>query len=331
MRWKLAIVGFLVATLAVVAVPAEAQGTPTPSPSPSPVTEEPDPSFFDVGGRMRSAISGWFSDLVGAALDPVFELLGKTVFSTPEVHRNDRVGDLWRFSIGVANATLVMFVLAGAAVIMTTGGLDLRLTAKEVLPRLLAAGTAANLSWLLIGEMISISNALSAAIFGSIDAEAVGTRMAESLFTGSFPNPFLALLALVVVVLAVLVIVAYVVRVAVLVILAAAAPLMLVTHSLPQTEIWARAWWRSALALLTVPVAQAFLIVAAFKVFLSGDGLLGLTPGGLIDLLVIGCILFLLFKIPFWALNLALGGAASTAWRRVKGVAATASKAAAAA
>ena len=280
---------------------------------------------------MRRSISEWFADLVAAALQPVFELLGQTVLATPSIHSHDRITDLWRLSLGIADAALVVFVLFGAGLVIVDSGSGMKLQAKEALPRLLAGGAAANLSLVILREMTEISNGLSRGIMGSLTSDAVAAHMADKLMSGAFDNPFVALLALFVIVLAILVAVAYVMRVAILVVLTAAAPLLLITHVLPQTESWARLWWRGTLALLAVPVAQSFLVVAGFQVFLSGDGLLGLSSGGLVDLLIIGCILYLLFKVPFWGLDVAMSGAGSATWRKTKHYAQVAARTAVAA
>jgi len=311
--------------------------TPAPSASPTPGLEEPSkPPFWDVIGRVRYAISQWFSDLVTAALRPVFDLLGRTVFATPMLPDNARVGELWRFSLGIADAALLLFVLAGAAIVTSGGGgFSSQLTAKELLPRLLLAAGAANISLLLLRQMITFSNALSRAMLGAaFDPADASGRMSAMLASAALGNPFLALFALAVVILAILVVISYVIRIAALVILATGAPLMLVGHALPQSEGFARAWWRAIIALLAAPVLQSLLLAAAFRVFLTGDGVLGLPMGsGLIDLLVVGCLLYLLYKIPFWALNLALSGSGSRAWvqakRTGKAAAAAATKAAA--
>ena len=318
-------------TVTIVASPVSAQQTQPPAtPGPAPtqtVTPTQTPSLFDIGGRIQSAISEWFSGLVASALQPVFDLLGRTVFSTPALSDHARIRDLWRFCLGVADALLLIMVLAGAGMVTVNGGISVQLTAKELIPRVLLAAAVANLSLLFLGVAISFSNALARGMLGSIDADAVAKKMTEVLFGGGFLNPFYSILALALVVLAVLVAVAYVLRIAILVVLASAAPLMLITHALPQSENWARLWWRAVIASLVAPVAQALLLSIAFRIFLSGDGLLGLSGGGLIDLLVIGCVLYLLFKIPFWALNAALGGAGSSAWTSTKRYAGVAAKA----
>ena len=321
----------LVAVLAGLAAPAVAQtpepsptstATPSPSPSPSDEFEEPNrPPFWDIVGRVRYAISQWFADLVTSALKPVFDLLGRTVFSTPMLPDNARVVELWRFSLGIADATLLLFVLAGAAIVMSGGGgLSSQLTAKELLPRLLLAAGAANISLLLLSTIINLSNALARAMLGAaFDPGEASAQMSAMLAAAALGNPFLALFALAVVVLGILVVIAYVVRIAALVILTTGAPLMLVGHALPQTEGIARTWWRATLAFLAAPVLQSLLLAAAFRIFLSGGGALGLPVGsGLIDLLVVGTLLYMLYKIPFWALNVALSGAGSRAWGRAK-------------
>ncbi|MGQ0680250.1 MAG: hypothetical protein ACT4OM_11475 [Actinomycetota bacterium] len=303
--------------------PATPEASPTPQMSTGP-GEQPAP--WNLEGRMRRSISEWFADLVAAALAPVFDLLGQTVLATPLIHSHDRITDLWKLSLGIADAALVVFVLFGAGLVIVDSGTGMKLRAKEALPRLLAGAAAANLSLVILRQMTEISNGLSRGIMGSLTSESVAAGMADKLMHGAFHNPFLALLGLFIIVLAILVAVAYVMRIAILVVLTAAAPLLLVTHVLPQTENWARLWWRATLALLAVPVAQSFLVVAGFQVFLSGDGLLGLSSGGLVDLLVIGCILYLLFKVPFWGLDVAMSGAGSATWRKTKHLATVAAK-----
>ncbi|MGH8308545.1 MAG: conjugal transfer protein TrbL family protein, partial [Steroidobacteraceae bacterium] len=247
------------------------QASPTTSPTPD-FQEPKKPGFFDVVGRVRYAISQWFAGLVTAALRPVFDLLGRTVFSTPSLNANGRVVDLWRFSLGIADAGLLLFVLAGAGIVMGGSGLVSQMTAKELLPRLVLAAGAANVSLLLLGQLIGISNALSRAMLGSaLDPGDVSARMINMLGTAAIANPFLALFALAVIVLGILVVIAYVVRIAALVLLATGAPLMLAGHALPQTEGVARMWWRATLAFLVAPVIQSMLLAAAFRIFLTGD------------------------------------------------------------
>jgi hypothetical protein len=297
--------------------PTEAP-SPTPSPEPPPNEDfpEPDkPGLFDLIGKVRYAISQWFSNLVTSALRPVFDFLGRTVFSTPPLADNDRIAQLWGFSLAIADALLLLLLLVGAGLVTVGGGLGSQLTAKELLPRLVVAAIAANVSLLLLRQMIAFSNALSAAVLGaSLEPSEVARLMIQLLANAALQNPFLALLGLAVIVLAILVVITYIIRVAALVVLAAAAPLLLIGHTLPQTERYARAWWRAVLALLLAPVAQSLLLAAAFRVLLTSEGVLGLPIGsGFIDILVVGTLLYFLFKVPFWMLHAAFSGAESRA------------------
>lgn len=308
---------FFVAWTVVSPIPAHAQEDDTTS-SP-PVTSDEQPPPWDVAGRARAGINSWFTDLLASALDPILSLLGKTILATPQVGEHPRVRDLWRFSLVVADAALVLFVLVGSGIVMT-GGLTSQVTMKELLPRLVVAAAAANLSLLIAGQLISFANALSLAILGTATAPSeFSTGISERIFLGGSMGPLFLIMAVVVLVFAILVIVAYIVRVAVLVILLSGAPFLLIAHALPQTEHVARVWWRLVIGMIAAPVAQAFLLAAAVRVFLSGEGILGFADGSqLIDLLVIGCLLYLLWRIPIWTINAALRGAGSRAWTAAK-------------
>jgi hypothetical protein len=302
--------------------------TPEPSPSEDPFPEPEKPGFFDLIGRIRYAISQWFSNLVTSALRPVFDFLGGTVFSTPDVASNDRIVQLWGISLAIADALLLLFLLFGAGLVTAGGGLSSQLTAKELLPRLLVAAIAANVSLIVLGYLIDLSNALSRGVLGSLSPSEVSRLMVRSLSNAALGNPFLALLALALIVFGILVIITYVIRAAALVVLTAAAPLLLVCHALPQTEGYAQQWWRAILALLVAPVAQSLLLAAAFRVMLSGTGVLGLPIGsGFIDILVIGTLLYFLFKVPFWMLKAAFSNAGSKAILQVKRAGRAAAKA----
>jgi hypothetical protein len=297
--------------------------SPTPSPEPPPNEDfpEPDkPGLFDLIGKVRYAISQWFSNLVTSALRPVFDFFGRTVFSTPPLADNDRIAQLWGFSLAIADALLLLLLLVGAGLVTVGGGLGSQLTAKELLPRLVVAAIAANVSLLLLRQMIALSNAISAAVLGaSLEPTDVARLMIRLLANAALLNPFLALLGLAVIVLAILVVITYIIRVAALVVLAAAAPLLLIGHTLPQTERYARAWWRAVLALLVAPIAQSLLLAAAFRVMMTSEGVLGLPIGsGFIDILVIGTLLYFLFKVPFWMLHAAFSGAESRALVQAK-------------
>ena len=301
--------------------PAVAQSQPTPTPSPTagePSQDDAKAPPWDVAGRAEDAINSWIRGLVVSALEPVLRFLGRSILATPRLDGNARVRELWKFSLGVANAALVIFVLVGGGIV-SVGGLSSQLTLKELLPRVFVAGIAVNFGLLLAGQLIDVTNALTLALLGAAaDSSDPSSQIGERIYGAGTQSPLFLIFALAVVVLAVLVLVSYVIRVAVLVVLLAGGPLFLMTYALPQTDHVARTWWRLLMAMIASPIIQALILTAAVKVFLSGDGVLGLTPGGLIDLLVIGCLLYLLYRIPLWTINVALRGAGSRAWGAAK-------------
>jgi hypothetical protein len=103
----------------------------------------------------------------------------------------------------------------------------------------------------------------------------------------------------------------YFVRIAVTVLLIAAAPLALACHAFPPIDAVARLWWRALGAVLAIQVGQGLVFAAAVRVFLSGDGpdVFGLAgASGLVNLLVCAALLYILVRIPVWALRAVFTG-----------------------
>lgn len=268
-------------------------------------------------GGVSAAITAWLKDLISSALSPVFDVFARTLFSTPEIDGSERLLTLWRMSLALADAALVVLGVAGGGLVIVDGGVGAHLTAKEALPRLLGAALAANLSLIAVSQMRALSNGVSFAVLGIGGGPgSVADDMSE-LVAASLTSPFLALVGVVVIALGVAVVAAYVLRVAAVALLVAAAPLFLVCHALPHSEHFAHTWWRATMAALLVPVAQSFVITAALEVLSDGE-LLGMSSSALIDLLVVSCLLYLLFKIPVLAAKVALPGVGARAWQRAR-------------
>lgn len=275
--------------------------------------------FFSVSCHITQAIDGWFAGLVTSALNPTLALLGRSVLATPRL-TTGRVADLWGVAAGIANAVVVLLVLAGGAIVMGHETLQTRYGAKEIAPRIVVALVAANASLAIVGEAIPIANALSQALLGPgvdpADAGAALSRLVNaSVASGGI---FLVFVGLVAAVLAVVLLATYVIRVALLVLLVAGAPLMLICHALPQTEGAARLWWRAVAGLFAIQLGQSLVLITALRVFLASNGhaALGLSAGGgLVDMLVATCLLWVLVRIPAWVARAAFG-----AGRRSSGV-----------
>jgi hypothetical protein len=263
-------------------------------------------------------MNGWLRELAARAIGPAVDLAARSVLATPDLTSpRGRVAELWRLSASLANGSYVLLVTAGGVLLLTNESLQTRYAVKDVAPRLVVGMVAANTSLWLVGSGIELANALSRALLGpGVDpAQAEATLRAVLVFPLDNADLLLLLAVLVVVVLAVVLAASYVVRVAVLVVLIVAGPLALAGHGLPQTEALARWWWRATTACLAVPVAQSLALSCALRVFFhtDTDQLLRLGGARLVDLLVAGCLLWLLARIPAWATRLVFAGRPSTA------------------
>ena len=269
-------------------------------------------AFWDVGGQISSAIDSWFRGLALDALNPMLDLVGKTVLSTPQLASNAQVAGLWQISLIAADGLLVLFVLVAAGLAMSHETMQTRNALKDLIRRLAFAGIVINASLTLCGQLIEITNALAAAFLGDGATAAASTASLQNFVVGALSGGgiFVILLGLACAVAAVALVILYLLRAAIVVVLIGAAPLLLLCHLFPQTEGLAHLWWRAISACFAVQVAQALVLAAAVRVFFapSGGGL-GLTvSGSVINLLLCLCLLFVLVKIPFWAKQLAFGG-----------------------
>jgi hypothetical protein len=274
---------------------------------------QPSPGLFDITGHIEAAIDDWFRSLVTDALDPVLTLLGHTLLATPNVTAQSRVGQLWRMTEGIADAFLVLFILAGGAIVMGHETLQTRTALRDVLPRIVAAAVAVNASLGLAGLAITTADSLSAAVLGQGVDAANAAVVLRQLVLGSLASGgiFVVLLGGVVAVLAVVLLATYVVRLALVILLVVAAPICLVCHALPQTEGLAKLWWRAFAGTLAVQVAQSLVLITALRVFLASGGPANLgiaSTGGVVDLLVSACLCWVLVKIPGWVSRVVFSG-----------------------
>jgi hypothetical protein len=297
-------------------VPPTTAGSRSKVPFPAPPA--PAPGLFDVAGRIRAVINGWLRDLVAAAIDPAVDLAARSVLATPNLAApGGRVRELWVLSAGLANAGYVLLVCAGGVLLMTNETLQTRYAIKDAAPRLVVGLVASNTSLLVVDAGIEVANALSRALLGpGVDSDqARATLKAVLVFPLDDADVWLTLLMMAVVVLALVLGASYVLRVAVLVALTVAGPLALAGHALPQTEALACWWWRGVTACLAIPVAQSLALITALRVFFhtDQDRVLGLGSARLVDLLVATCLLWLLARIPTWAVRLVFVGRPATA------------------
>ena len=141
--------------------------------------------LLDVGCHVTSAINGWFTSVVKAALAPILALLGRSVLATPDVTGPGGVADLWGAAAAIANTVVVLLVLAGGAVVMGHETVQTRYAAKDIAPRMVLAVIAANASLPVAGMAIALANSLSAALLGPGVQVGTATGAAKAANTAS--------------------------------------------------------------------------------------------------------------------------------------------------
>ena len=281
------------------------------------------PHFWDLPGQIRQSIDDWFKGLVLDALNPMLDLIGKTVLSTPQLGSNAQVAGLWQISLVAADGLLLLFLLVAAGLAMSHDTMQSQYALKDLLRRLAFTAIVINASLSLCGQLVALTNALAGAFLGDGASAAASSASLQTFVVGALSGGgiFVTLLGLACAVAAVALVILYLFRAAIVVVLVCAAPLLLLCHLFPQTEGLAQLWWRAISAAFAVQVAQAIVLAAAVRVFFaSTGGGLGLSvSGSVINLLLCLCLLAVLVKIPFWAKQLAFGGrGGSTTVRLVK-------------
>ena len=310
---------------AATAPPCAGQGcipqpgvTTTPPPT-TPGTGQPgqgqqtqdDCGITDPGACITQAINGFFRGVVTDALNPLLDLLSKTLLTTPMPDSLPRVGELWTNSWQILLVAYGMLVLIAGVIAMGYQTVQTRHSIKELAPRLVVGFLAGALSLWVATKGIQIANGLVAAIMdGGLDANSAGETL-RNLVLGSLTGGiFIVFIGIVVAGMLVALLVTYVVRIALTIILIAAAPLALMFHALPQSEGIAYWWWKAYGGCLAIQLGQSLTLITAVKVFLAPGGftLFGPTVSGLVNLLVALALMYILFKIPFWVLASVRGG-----------------------
>jgi hypothetical protein len=250
------------------------------------------------------------------AIDPAFSLVSRTLLSSPPPSFLSRVRELTGQVTVVANALLVLFVLAGGVIVMAYGSAQTSTTAKEVAPRLVVAVILVNGSLTVSEYAVQLANGLVAGLLGDgVSAERAGNLLAGKVLD-IVRDPdgtvlYLVVIAGVTVLMGTLLAFIAIIRVTLLLFLIISAPLALLCHALPQTEGVAKLWWRGFVGVLLMQVLQALVLILAFTVHLT-DSEDAFAPGNAtasanqttvtdaLDVLILIGLLYVLIKIPGW-------------------------------
>jgi hypothetical protein len=319
--------------------PSAQTGLPLPSPAssavpctgegcvPQPTTSAPAPSdpgtgpagdsgnggsgdadcgITNISGCITGAITAFFRGVVTAALNPLLDLLSKTLLTTPTPESLPRVGELWNNSWQILLACYGLLILIAGILVMAYETVQTRHSIKEIAPRIVVGFLAGALSLWVASKGIEIANGLAQAVMGGgVDAGSAGATLRDLILGSLNGGVFVIFIGLFLAGMLIALLVTYIVRVALTIILIAGAPLALMAHALPQTEGIARWWWKAFGGCLAIQVGQSLTLITAMRVFLAPGGftLFGPTMNGLVNLLVAIALMYVLFKIPFWFLG----------------------------
>ncbi|PPK61897.1 hypothetical protein CLV40_13846 [Actinokineospora auranticolor] len=291
----------------------------TTTPAPGPGTgqpgqggeEEDDCGITDPVACVTEAINALFRGIVTEALNPLLDLLGRTLLTTPMPDSLPRLGELWDNSWQILLIAYGLLVLIAGVIAMSYQTLQTRHSIKELLPRLVVGFLSGALSLWVATKGIQIANALVAAIMGGgVDATTAGQTL-RNLVIGSLNGGlWIIFIGLFLAGMLIALLITYVVRVALTLLLIGGAPLALMFHALPQTEGIGYWWWKAYGGCLAIQIGQSLTLITGVKVFLAPGGftVFGPTVSGLVNLLVALALMYILFKIPFWVLGSIRGG-----------------------
>jgi hypothetical protein len=176
--------------------------------------------------------------------------------------------------------------------------------------RLVAGFILANSSVPLCSWSIQLANGLTTAMGIGTAAASVSSTFKDVFFKVINPTGGLAvaLLGVVFLVAIVLVVCTFWLRLLLVILLVAVAPLALACHALPATQPVAMWWWKALAASLATQVAQSIVMAAAVPLLIVGDDdILSIATSPFLQILVAIILLWLMWKIPLWALHAVRG------------------------
>jgi uncharacterized membrane protein YkgB len=253
------------------------------------------------------AINGWLENVAGTITPPALKLAGALIFQTPSIPDLPGVQQVWTLVAGVADVLLVLALMWGGVLIMSSGTFEHQYTTKRLLPRLLLAAVMVNASLAFCRTAIAFDNAMVTTLVGANPEATLWAQISDGLVTQDSATQLLSsLVAIVIAIFAVLLVVVYLARDFLLIVGTVVAPLSLATLSVPSLAWLSSLWFRAYLTTLFVQVAQAALLGVGLQVARHPDAL-GLPALGLLQPIVLVTLLYLSLRLPFIAYGLAFG------------------------
>src|SRR2546428_8851983 len=115
---------------------------------------------MDLTAQIIDAINGWLRWAATQLISPALSAIGGLLFATPSFDRIREVEELWTVVRNVADALLVLAVIAAGVLVMASGTFSSCYTAKLLLPRMALAAGASTASLVLAGGLLGIANGI---------------------------------------------------------------------------------------------------------------------------------------------------------------------------
>jgi hypothetical protein len=270
----------------------------------------------DVGACITEALNAFFRGIVTAALNPLLDLLSRTLLTTPLPEDLPQVGELWNSSWQILLVSYGLLILIAGVIVMSYHTLQTQHSIRQIAPRIVVGFLAGGLSLWLATKAIQIANALARAVMsGGVDTSepmVVPGHALKDLILGALTGGiWIIFLGIALAGILVALLVTYIIRVALTFAVIAGAPLALMFHALPQTEGIGYWWWRVLGGCLAIQIGQSLTLITMMRVFFAPGGftMFGPNVDGLVNLLVAIALMYVLFRIPGWILGAAhVGG-----------------------
>jgi hypothetical protein len=248
----------------------------------------------------------WLAERVLDIVTWVMGLLGDTAFVVPNVAALPQVQGAWGHNLTIVNTIYVLGIVAAGVVAMTHETVQVRYSIKELLPRVVLGGVAANFSLTWCRMILQTADAFTQAVAGRPLSDTASLQVVRAQIAAALTNPEVALLSLLVAavatVLLVMLVFQWVVRFALLLVLAVVGPFALAAYCLPRLDAMAGLWWRTLAGVLLAHVLQAVTLYTGLAVFLDPDAqliaLLPMAAGQTGNLLVLLILLMACVRIP---------------------------------
>jgi hypothetical protein len=178
--------------------PASGSGTGAPGDNGgSGGSGQADCGVFSIGGCITNAINGFFTGIVTDALNPLLDLLSKTLLTTPTPDSLPRVGELWNNSWQILLASYALLVLIAGILVMGYQTVQTRHSIKEIAPRIVVGFLAGALSLWVATKGIEIANSLAQAVMGGgLDASTAGAMLRNLVLSSLNGGTFIIFIGL---------------------------------------------------------------------------------------------------------------------------------------